>query len=447
MGIRFRIKNPLTFRHGVHPHEYKDATNHLPVERMPFVEEYGLPLSQHVGAPSIPIVKIGQKVQRGELIAKPDGFISTALHASVTGTVETIERRLHPDGRILPFIVIRTDPFSSQRIFAHPLPSPNQLSREEVANLVQQAGIVGMGGATFPSHVNLRVPDGKKVRFVILNGCECEPYLTGDHRVMLEKPNTVINGLVFLMDILNGEKGYIGVEMNKPDAIETLKKAVGENSSIDIVPLKVKYPQGAKKILIDAILHQEMKAGTRSLDQGIVMNNVATAVSMMEYFETGLPMIERVITVNGPAVPQPKNLLVPIGTPIRAILEHCDCDVDGLREVVIGGAMMGKAQKSLDVPVIKGTSGILAFTSVPGGNREEMPCIHCGQCVSACGMFLNPTFLMELVKNEQVDELKDNHLLNCFECGSCSFVCPSNIPLTQMMLLGKAMIKKQERGL
>lgn len=423
-----------TFRHGVHPAEHKDATEALAVERLPFVEEYVLPLSQHIGRPSTPVVLPHQKVKRGQLIAEPGGFVSTALHSPVDGTVRAIELRDHPNGRLMEAIVISADRFSSQRTCV-----PSGSSDEDLVRRIQMAGIVGLGGAAFPSHVKLVVPDGKKVRVAMINGCECEPYLTCDHRVMVEEPERVVRGFELILAQLGAERGYIGIELNKPDAIEALTAAVKFREDMEVVPLQMKYPQGAEKMMIDAILGREVPAGGLPLDIEIVVNNAGTAAAIAHLIDKSKPLIERVVTVTGPGVRNPANLLVPIGTPISALLEHCGVRHE-TRQVVMGGPMMGQAQKSLDVPVLKGTSGLLAFTT-PGPAHEEWPCIRCGRCLDACPMFLNPQRLALLARAERVEELKSHNQMDCFECASCSFVCPSNLPLVQLMRVGKTLIR------
>jgi len=431
-----------TFGHGVHPDELKRATSGLAIERMPFVNEYVLPLAQHTGAPSKPLVLPGDRVTRGQMIAAPDGFVSTALHAPVTGEVESIELRPHPNGHKSPAIVIRTDPFSSQRVAGEPADGA-ALSAGEFEERVQGGGIVGLGGAAFPSHVKLRVPDGKRVHFVILNGCECEPYLTCDHRVMVERPREVVRGLRLIMNRVGAERGYIGIEENKPDAIELLRSAAEDDETIAVVPLAVKYPQGAEKMLIDAIFHREVPSGKLPLDLEIVVQNVGTAAALVDLLESGKPLIERVVTVVGTGVKRPANMLVPLGTPIQAVLDHCGGLSDDTKQVILGGPMMGLAQKRLDVPVMKGTSGILAFTKSVQ-MVEEDPCIRCGRCLEACPIFLNPSRLSLLARREHVDDLEAHNVLDCCECASCSFVCPSNIPLVQLMRVGKAMVRQQK---
>jgi len=441
MRSLLHLGRAATFDHGVHPEELKALTAGLRVERMPFVERYVLPLSQHTGAPSRPLVLPGDSVRRGQMIAAADGFISTALHAPVTGRVRAIELCPHPDGKRRPAIVIETDPFSDQRMDEAPL--PGDLDAAETVRHVQDAGLVGLGGAAFPSHVKFHVPEGKRVRFVIINGCECEPYLTCDHRVMVERADAVLRGLRLIMARVGAERGYVGVELNKPDAVAALRRAAGGDGAIEVVPLQVKYPQGAEKMLIDAIFRREVPSGKLPLDLEIVVNNVGTTAALTDLFDRGWPLVERVVTVSGPGVRRPANLLVPLGTPIGEVLDYCGGLRPETREVILGGPMMGLAQKDLSAPVIKGTSGILGFIE-PAPWVAEDPCIRCGRCIEACPIFLNPQRLALLVRNERADELARLNVRDCFECASCSFVCPSNIPLVQLMRVGKAMVRQKQ---
>jgi len=375
------------------------------------------------------------------VIAEAGGFVSTYLHAPVTGTVKAIELRPHQSGKRVETIVISTDSFASQKTLPLEIPAEDAAVEDKVA-FIQRGGLVGMGGAAFPTHVKLKVPKGKRVSFVMLNGCECEPYLTCDHRVMVEQPEAVLRGLDIIMELTGAERGYIGVELNKPDAIEALKKAVGSRS-VEVVGLTVKYPQGAEKMLIDAILAREVPSGGLPLDLEIVVQNVGTAAVLAGLFEQGLPLIERAVTVTGPGVKRPANVLVPIGTPVRQVIEHCGGLLPSARQVVLGGPMMGMAQKSLDVPVTKGTSGILVLDEPANVVREE-PCIRCSRCLEACPMFLNPSRLAQLARAEMPEELKALHVLDCFECASCSFSCPSHIPLVQLIRVGKALVRQKE---
>ncbi|MCB0532059.1 MAG: electron transport complex subunit RsxC [Lewinellaceae bacterium] len=435
-----------TFRHGVHPESYKERSSASPIERMPFVEEYTMHLNQHLGAPSKPIVREGQRVRRGELIAEAGGFVSVALHAPVDGTVVAIDLFSHPNGQMQPAIKIRIDPYSTQRMEV-PLPEipVEQMDYQAFINGVQQAGIVGMGGAAFPAHVKFAIPEGKVCRYLMLNGCECEPFLTCDHRIMVEYADALIDGTRILQHFVQAEKIFIGIEANKPDAIAILREAAGSSGlPIEVAPLQVKYPQGAEKMMITAILGEEVPSGKLPLDVGTMVSNVGTIVAVADYFRRSKPLIERVLTVTGTAVQRAANLLVPIGTPMRQVVEYCGGITVPSPRILLGGPMMGMVQKNLDVPVVKGTSGILILTDKEVQSFDTYSCIRCGRCLDACPLFLNPAKMGLLAKNGLWDELEENNVLDCFECASCSFVCPSGIPLVQSFRVGKSMIREKK---
>lgn len=432
----------FTFRHGVHPDENKESTAGRGIERVPFVQEYVLPLSQHIGAPSKAVVKAGQRVLRGEIIAEPGAFVSTYLHSPVTGIVKAVEPRLHPTGKMMPAVVIEADPYSSQKVSTHKPPAPESLSNKELVEQVQLAGLVGLGGAAFPSHVKLSLPEDKRIKFVVINGCECEPYLTADDSLMVQRPEAVIRGTEIILQNLKAEKAYIGIEANKMKAVNALKAIAPP--SIEIVVVAVKYPQGAEKMLIDAILDLEVPPGGLPLDIQILTNNVGTTAALADWFDEGVPLVERVVTVSGEGIPHPRNLLVPLGTPVSMIVDYCGGLSEETKQVIMGGAMMGMPQKSLEVPVMKGTSGILAMTSVFQASAQEYPCIRCARCLEACPMFLNPTRLAHLAKFDRVEGLSEYNVIDCFECASCSYVCPSNIPLVQWIRMGKAMVREAQ---
>ena len=435
-----------TFRHGIHPEEHKEATAGLAIERMPFVERYVLPLAQHTVAPSRPLVEVGERVTRGQTIAEAVGFVSTALHASVDGRVTAIAPRPHPSGKLVAAIEIAADPWSPQRLPAGEALDPLRLSRERFVAELQLAGLVGLGGAAFPTHVKYRLPEGGRIERLLVNGCECEPFLTSDHRLMLERTADVVRGAEIAAHHLGARQVVFGVEHNKPDAIVALTRAVAKRSTMRVVALAVKYPQGAEKMLIRAVWGEEVPSGKLPLDLGIVVNNVATMAAIADWFDRRRPLAERVVTVAGPGILRPANLLVALGTPVRAVLEHCGGLAESTREVVMGGPMMGTPLASLDVPVVKGTSGLLAFTDVEARLPTEYTCIKCGRCVEACPQFLNPSRLGRLARAGRFEEMVGYHALDCVECGSCSFACPSGIPVVQLIRVAKGALRERAAG-
>ncbi len=443
--------NPLpafkrNFAHGVHPEGHTEQTEHLPIQRVPFVNRYVLPLGQHLGAPARPITQIGERVQRGQQIAEPGAFVSTTLHSPVTGWVRAIGLRRYPNGKMQPAIEIEADPYATQRFESKPSIDWTALSVDEFIKHVQQAGIVGMGGAAFPSHVKYVLPDGMQIKHLVINGAECEPYLTNDHRLMLERPDAVLQGVEIVRQKIGAEQATIGVELNKSDAISILQERIKQHpyQQIQVVPLRVKYPQGAEKMLIKSIFGVEVPAGQLPRDVGITVNNVGTIVAIADYFETGMPLVERIVTVSGPGVEQAANLIVPLGTPVREVLRFCGGLKETTREVIMGGPMMGMPISSLDVPILKGSSGILAFTAAETSKPKEYPCIRCGRCVEACPHFLNPSRLARLSKVGWYEEMADYQAMDCVECGACTFSCPSGIPIVQLIKVGKMEIRKMK---
>jgi electron transport complex protein RnfC len=434
--------NPLrllrgSFDHGVHPAHLKEQTVDLPIQRVPFVKRYLMPLGQHIGAPARAIVEVGERVRRGQKIADPAAFVSTALHSPVTGWVRGIDEYRNMDGSFAPAIEIEADPYATQQEERSDPIEWQSLSIEEFIAAVQEAGIVGMGGAAFPCHVKFSIPDGLKIRYLLVNGAECEPYLTNDHRLMIERPDALLQGAEIVRQKIGAEETVIGVEVNKPDAIEILRERAKGNPKVRIVPLQVKYPQGAEKMLIKSIFDREIPAGLLPRDVEVNVNNVGTIVAIYDYFERGMPLIERIVTVSGPGAAYPANLIVPLGTPVREVLRFCGGLKEETREVIMGGPMMGRPIASLDVPVLKGSSGILAFTEAETARRKEYACISCGRCVEACPYFLNPSRLARLSKARMFDEMKDYAVMDCVECGCCTFSCPSHIPIVQLIRTGK----------
>jgi electron transport complex protein RnfC len=434
------------FRHGVHPPDHKDPTAHLPIRRMPFPDEVVLPLRQHTGAPARALVKPGDRVERGDKIAEAQGYVSVPIHASAAGRVSAVELWPHPDGSQAPAVRIAVDPRSAQLPRTRLVPHWEGLSPDQVRAAVQDAGVVGLGGAAFPTHVKLKAPEGVHVELLLVNGAECEPYLTSDHRVMVEHPERVHFGIRVMMQCLGVSRTVIGVEMNKPDAVERLRETIPPDLDVTVQALRVKYPQGAEKMLIKAVTGREVPSGKLPAHVGTVVQNVGSIAAIAEVFETGFPLVERIVTVSGPGVRRPANLIVPVGTKLRDLLEHCGGLTDDAREVLMGGPMMGMPQADLDAPVLKGTSGIVVLTDAEAKPRTVHPCISCGHCLEACPVFLNPSALGKLAQAGRYGEMVErHHLMDCMLCGSCSYVCPSNIPLSQMFALAKGGARREQQ--
>ncbi|MBT8486161.1 MAG: electron transport complex subunit RsxC [Phycisphaerales bacterium] len=432
----------LSFRHGIHPDEHKDQTAHRPFERMPFADRLILPLRQHTGAPCEPVVGVGAEVRRGQVLATPGGFVSTTLHSPVTGRVTALAARRHPNGQMVPSMEIDTDAYSSQRLPPASSIDWRALTLDGFIEEVQRAGLVGLGGAAFPTHVKYKLPDGRRCERLVVNGCECEPYLTSDHRTMVERPEAVVRGAEIVATMLGAKETVIGVELNKLDAIETLRRVVGEGPT-RVIGLNVKYPQGAEKMLIKSIFDLEVPAGKLPIDVGIVVNNVASMAAVADYFDRGQPLIERGVTVAGPGVDRPSNLIVPVGTSVRDVLRHCGLNHE-TRQVIMGGPMMGMPLASLDVPILKGTSGILAFTDEVVDHTAEYACLKCGRCLEACSNLLNPARLARLARAGRWDELEMNYVMDCMECGACTYACPSGVPVVHLIRAAKTSIRKRK---
>lgn len=436
-----------TFSHGVHPPENKGATEHKSIRRLPFPDEMIVPLSQHTGAPARPIVREGQEVVRGEPIAEAGGFVSVPMHAPATGVVRRIGLACDIRGGMSPAIFIKLYPGASQEILYGGPADVESMSPEQIVKAVQATGVVGLGGAAFPTHVKLAVPQGKSVDTIVVNGCECEPYLTTDHRVMVERTEDIYKGIRIVARALGAQRTVIAVETNKPDAIEKLRRGLPKDQPITIEGLEAKYPQGAEKMLIRAVLGREVPSGGLPIDVGAAVFNVATLGQIGDLLPQQRGLIERVITVSGPAVDSPGNYMVALGTSLRFVLEFCRYRGDALTEVVLGGPMMGAAVPSIDVPVTKGVTGVLALTRTETGPRDGrvFPCIRCGTCVDACPMHLNPSRLGALARKREYGPMAEQfHLMDCFECGCCSYVCPSGIPLVHQFRVAKAVIRERK---
>jgi len=435
----------FTFRHGVHPPELKQLTANVRVRRVPFPKEVVLPLSQHTGKPAKPIVRIGDRVERGDLIAEPDGWVSSPIHASASGTVTDIGLAPHPDGSFKTAITIAVEPFSGQVPRPRQVPDWRALDNKGLLEAVRHAGVVGLGGAAFPTHVKLSPPPDKPIESILVNGCECEPYLTTDHRTMAEYPERVHLGIRIMMKVLGVSRTVIGVERNKPDAIEALERTRPSDLDITVLPLTVKYPQGAEKMLIEAVTGREVPSGKLPLDVGVIVQNAASVATIAEVFETGLPLVERIVTVTGLGVRQPANLIVPVGTKLRYLLDACGGMTDDAREIVFGGPMMGAAQANLDTPLTKGTTGVIVLAEREVKEQASYACIRCGHCLEACPVFLNPQQLGKLAAVGRYDEMMaEYHLNDCMLCGCCSYVCPSNIPLSQQFAAAKVALRQRK---
>lgn len=432
----------------IHPPEFKDQTRHKRIERLGLPKKVILPLSQHTGVPSQTLVKSGDTVKTGQLIASAKGFISANLHASVSGKIVAIEKSIHPVLGSFEAIIIESDGHDN-KVFQEPKRDINTLSNEEIVDIVKEAGIVGLGGAAFPTHVKLSPPAAKKIDTLIINGAECEPFLSCDHRVMLEKPKELIAGIDLVAKVLGVKEVIIGIEENKLDAIEALGSALfrvkGEGcpstslgtGRVKVVKLKTRYPQGGEKQLIKTLLGREVPSEGLPLDIGCVVCNVQTVFSIYEAVYFGKPLYERVVTVAGSFLTKPKNVMARIGTPAKDLLESCGFIENGnAYKVVMGGPMTGVAQYSLDAPVIKGTSGILVLDKTLKV-EEENECIRCSRCIEACPAGLMPCMIGIGVKNNRFDIAKSYEPLDCIECGSCGYVCPSNIQLVQLIKLAK----------
>ncbi|MEK6697758.1 MAG: electron transport complex subunit RsxC [Nitrospirota bacterium] len=438
------VKTHATFSGGVHPAGNKELTAHKPTVAAAVPKRVVIPLSQHIGAPSKPLVVIGQEIKKGERIGESGGFVSAPVHASVSGKVAAIGNFPHVLGMDVTSIVIESDGMDEWVSGLRETPDYGVLSPDELKKMVQEAGIVGMGGATFPTHVKLSPPKEKPVDVVILNGAECEPYLTSDHRLMLEKPKEIIEGLKILMKILNVKKGYVGIEANKPDAVESMKKAVAGSPEIQVWPVMVKYPQGAEKMLIKAIAGRTVPAGGLPMDIGVVVQNVGTAAAIYDAVRYGRPLIERYVTVTGRGVKDPKNFLARIGTPFSQLIEEAGGLTESAAKVISGGPMMGISQYTLDVPVIKGTSGILVLPESEVSTRPYGPCIRCARCIDACPMKLQPSLLGIFIEKGHYEDAREYNLMDCFECGSCTFVCPANRPMVQWVKKAKKELAKKK---
>jgi electron transport complex protein RnfC len=424
---------------GVHPPENKFSSGNA-IEVLPLPKTVSIPISQHIGAPATPVVQKNDVVKTGQVIAKSAGFVSANIHSSVSGKVVKVDKSIDASGyrKMSVIIEVDGDEWIENIDRSADLKKDINLSHDEIINRILDSGIVGLGGATFPTHVKLSVPKGKKAEVLIINGVECEPYLTSDHRLMMEKGEELMVGTQILMKALEVDTAIIGIENNKKDAIQHLTKLANGYNGITVNALKVKYPQGGEKQLIKALINREVPSGGLPIDVGAVVHNVGTAHAVYEAVQKNKPLIERVVTVTGKSITNTANYMARIGTPIGELIEAAGGLPDSTGKIVNGGPMMGKALNSLESPVTKGTSGILLFGKEETAREETKPCIRCGRCVSVCPMGLEPYLLMTLTQKRLYDRVEEEKSLDCIECGSCAYTCPSDRPLLDYIRLGKS---------
>lgn len=434
----------LSFRGGVHPPHFKESTEKLKVEKANEPKVVAIPLQQHIGAPCEALVKAGDKVKLGQKIGEAGGFVSAPVHSSVSGVVKKVEKRLTPSGEV-KCIVIESDGLNEVHESVVPKGDIADLSPEEIKNIIKEAGIVGMGGAGFPTHVKLSPPPENNIDTIILNGAECEPYLTADHRLMLENPEDIVYGLKAMMKAAAVNKAYIGIEDNKPDAIKSMKEATKNEKGIEVVGLRTKYPQGAEKQLIYACTNRQVPSGGLPMAVGVIVNNVGTAAAIANAIKTGMPLVERICTVTGKGIKEPKNLLIKVGTNFKEIIEQCGGYNGEPGKIIMGGPMMGLAQYTDEIPAVKTTSGILVLTKEEAKLPAPQSCIKCGKCVDICPAFLQPVYISAYSLKNMHETAEKYNALDCIECGSCSFICPSKRPLLQSIRVSKREIIAKKR--
>ena len=426
---------------GVHPHENK-LSAHQPIIKAEIPAKAVILLGQHIGAPAKPLVAKGDVVKVGTKIAEPGGFVSAAIHSSVSGKVAKIDSIIDASGYPKPaiFIDVEGDEWEESIDRTETLVKECNLTSEEIVKKIADAGIVGLGGACFPTQVKLCPPPAFKAECVIINAVECEPYLTADHQLMLEHAEEIMVGVSILMKAVKVNKAFIGIENNKPDAIQLMTKVASSYAGIEVVALKVQYPQGGEKQLIDAVIRRQVKSGALPISAGAVVQNVGTAYAVYEAVQKNKPLFERVVTVTGKAVANPSNFLVRMGTPINTLIEAAGGIPENTGKIIGGGPMMGKALVSAEVPVTKGSSGVLLLTKEESVRKPMQDCIRCAKCVNVCPMGLNPAFLMKFTVYKDWEKAEANYIQDCIECGSCSYTCPANRPLLDQIRLGKGKV-------
>jgi Na+-translocating ferredoxin:NAD+ oxidoreductase subunit C len=437
-------KNVKSFPGGLHPPDSKAASAHKAIELCPLPDELVIHLSQHIGAPAVACVAQGDRVLKGQVIGAARGFVSVPVHASSSGEVTAVEPRPHASGNALPAVVLRPD--GEDRWYEEPQRvEVDQLDFDALIERIRCAGIVGMGGATFPTHVKLSLSAEKAVDTLIINGAECEPYLTADHRLMLEVAESILAGINIIRRLVKVQRVCLAIENNKPDAIAHLRR-VCRDEKIELVPLAVKYPQGAERQLVFAVTGREVPSGGLPIDVGVLVQNVGTAAAVADAVLRGTPLIESIVTVAGSAIADPKNLRVRIGTPLSHLVACCGGLEEQPAKIIMGGPMMGTAQLGLDVPTTRGTKGVLLFREKDLDLRPEGPCIRCGRCVRSCPVRIMPTAISAYGRLGRIDDAEKLNAMDCIECGCCTFTCPAHIPLVQSLRTVKAAILERRRN-
>ncbi len=422
---------------GVHPSERKELSEHIPLVKFPDPEVVAIPLSMHAGAPATPVVEVNDTVKVGQKIGESAGFISSPIHSSVSGTVIAIEPRLHPtSGNQVMSVIIKSDGKNTLHESVQPKGDLDSLTPDDIINIVRESGIVGMGGAGFPTSVKLK--PNKPVDTILLNGCECEPLLTADHRVLLEFADDVIFGLKAIIKTVGAEKGLIVIEDNKPDAIELMQAKVADISDIDVVVAKTKYPQGAEKMLIKRVMGRQVPRGGLPADVGVVVSNISTTKAISDAIQKGMPLVERVVTVTGEHMKKPGNYIVKIGTSVKELIDYCGGIVGDDVTIKMGGPMMGFVLNDVNVPIMKGSNGIIA---VDTDHTQTVECIKCGRCADVCPMELSPLYFAKYADEENWQGMKDKNVMDCIECRCCEYICSSKIPLVSKIKAGKGAVR------
>ncbi|MDY0234696.1 MAG: electron transport complex subunit RsxC [Gudongella sp.] len=436
----------LTFKGGVHVPENKHFTEHKPIELAKMPQFAYIALHQHIGAPCDALVNVGDKVKIGQKIGESGAFVSSSIHASIAGTVKEIKAMYTPSGMKTKCVVIEND-YSEEMYEQLKTNDLSQLTAKEIIGIVKENGITGIGGACFPAHVKFSVPEDKPIDTVILNGAECEPYLTGDHRLMLEYPEAVVFGLKAIKKALNVENGVIAVENNKMDAIEALKSVIKPEDGIEVVALKTKYPQGGEKSIIYAVTGRSLGTGALPMEVGCVVSNVATSKAIADAILLGKPLYERVVTVTGKGIKEPKNIMARVGTPLSELIEQCGGFQGKPGKIICGGPMMGITQFYIGAPLIKGTGGILVLTEEETVEEPVLPCIKCGKCIEACPSGLQPIFISAYALKNNYEKADSFNAMACVECGACSYVCPAKRPLAESIKnIKKEILAKRKKS-